>query len=180
MSKEDNLDFKNEYLYEVEARGILIKEQIGKEQRVTIPEIIENKKVTKIASEAFEGKNLLEVNMPDTIKEIGKYAFASNMYLEHIKLSSNLKSIPEGMLAFCTKLKNVEIPSSVKSIGKNSLDYVKLRKIIIPSSVQKINNKVFGRKLEKIKSTTFVVEKNSFAEEFLTSKKLEIEYISNL
>ena len=36
------------------------------------------------------------------------------------------------------------------------------------------------RKLEKIKSTTFVVEKNSFAEEFLTSKKLEIEYISNL
>ena len=102
------------------------------------------------------------------------------MYLEHIKLSSNLKSIPEGMLAFCTKLKNVEIPSSVKSIGKNSLDYVKLRKIIIPSSVQKINNKVFGRKLEKIKSTTFVVEKNSFAEEFLTSKKLEIEYISNL
>ena len=157
MSKEDNLDFKNEYLYEVEARGILIKEYIGKEQRVTIPEIIENKKVTKIASEAFEGKNLLEVNMPDTIKEIGKYAFASNMYLEHIKLSSNLKSI-----------------------GKNSLDYVKLRKIIIPSSVQKINNKVFGRKLEKIKSTTFVVEKNSFAEEFLTSKKLEIEYISNL
>ena len=77
-------------------------------------------------------------------------------------------------------LNNVEIPSSVKSIGKNSLDYVKLRKIIIPSSVQKINNKVFGRKLEKIKSTTFVVEKNSFAEEFLTSKKLEIEYISNL
>ena len=49
-----------------------------------------------------------------------------------------------------SKLKNVEIPSSVKSIGKNSLDYVKLRKIIIPSSVQKINNKVFGRKLEKI------------------------------
>ena len=96
MLKEDNLDFKNEYLYEVEARGILIKEYIGKEQRVTIPEIIENKKVTKIASEAFEGKNLLEVNMPDTIKEIGKYAFASNMYLEHIKLSSNLKSIPEG------------------------------------------------------------------------------------
>ncbi|MFR5133039.1 MAG: hypothetical protein ACLTDP_10900 [Terrisporobacter sp.] len=32
MLKEDNLDFKNEYLYEVEARGILIKEYIGKEQ----------------------------------------------------------------------------------------------------------------------------------------------------
>ena len=180
MLKEEIINIKDEYVYEVKGRGIIIKDYIGKEKQITIPDTIDDKPVTKIASEAFEGKNLLEVNMPDTIKEIGKYAFASNMYLEHIKLSSNLKSIPEGMLAFCTKLKNVEIPSSVKSIGKNSLDYVKLRKIIIPSSVQKINNKVFGRKLEKIKSTTFVVEKNSFAEEFLTSKKLEIEYISNL
>ena len=180
MSKEDNLDFKNEYLYEVEARGILIKEYIGKEQRVTIPEIIENKKVTKIASEAFEGKNLLEVNMPDTIKEIGKYAFASNMYMTNIKLSASLKSIPEGMLAFCGKLKELDVPPSVKSIGKNSFDYVKLRKIIIPASVQKISNKIFGTKLEENKFTTFIVEKESFAEQFLSSKDLNIEYKESL
>lgn len=169
-----------EYVYEVVGRGIIIKDYIGKSQKISIPEMIENKPVTKIASEAFEGKNILEVIMPDTIKEVGKYAFASNMYLTHIKLSSNLKAIPEGMLAFCTKLKNLEIPSSVKSIGKNSLDYVKLRSLIIPSSVNKISNKVFGNKLEENKSTTFIVKKDSFSEELLLSKNLTIEYNDNL
>ncbi|WP_455538948.1 leucine-rich repeat domain-containing protein [Terrisporobacter sp.] len=176
MLKEDIINVRDEYEYEVKGRGIIIKNYIGKEKQITIPDIIENKPVTKIASEAFEGKNLLEVSMPDTIKEVGKNAFASNMYLTDIKLSSNLKVIPEGMFAFCGKLKEIEIPPAVKSIGKNSFDYVKLRKLSIPSSVEKISNKIFGKKIEENKLTTFIVEKGSFAEKFLSSKDLNIEY----
>lgn len=176
MLKEETANIKDGYVYEIKGRGIIIKEYIGSSQKISIPEMIDNKPVTKIADEVFEGKNLLEVDMPDTIKEVGKNAFASNMYMTHIKLSSNLKAIPEGMLAFCTKLKELHIPPSVKSIGKNSLDYVKLRKLVIPSSVKKISNKAFGSKLEENKSTTFIVEKGSFAEELLLSKNLEVEY----
>ena len=175
MLKEEIINIKDEYVYEVKGRGIIIKDYIGKEKQITIPDTIDDKPVTKIASEAFEGKNLLEVNMPDTIKEVGKYAFASNMYMTNIKLSASLKSIPEGMLAFCGKLKELDVPPSVKSIGKNSFDYVKLRKIIIPASVQKISNKIFGTKLEENKFTTFIVEKECFAEQFLSSKDLNIE-----
>lgn len=180
MLKEEIINIKDEYVYEVKGRGIIIKDYIGKEKQITIPDTIDDKPVTKIASEAFEGKNLLEVNMPDTIKEVGKYAFASNMYMTNIKLSASLKSIPEGMLAFCGKLKELDVPPSVKSIGKNSFDYVKLRKIIIPASVQKISNKIFGTKIEEYKFTTFIVEKESFAEQFLSSKDLNIEYKENL
>ena len=180
MLKEEIINIKDEYVYEVKGRGIIIKDYIGKEKQITIPDTIDDKPVTKIASEAFEGKNLLEVNMPDTIKEVGKYAFASNMYMTNIKLSASLKSIPEGMLAFCGKLKELNVPPSVKSIGKNSFDYVKLRKIIIPASVQKISNKIFGTKLEENKFTTFIVEKESFAEQFLSSKDLNIEYKESL
>ena len=180
MLKEEIINIKDEYVYEVKSRGIIIKDYIGKEKQITIPDTIDDKPVTKIASEAFEGENLLEVNMPDTIKEVGKYAFASNMYMTNIKLSASLKSIPEGMLAFCGKLKELDVPPSVKSIGKNSFDYVKLRKIIIPASVQKISNKIFGTKLEENKFTTFIVEKESFAEQFLSSKDLNIEYKESL
>ena len=180
MLKEEIINIKDEYVYEVKGRGIIIKDYIGKEKQITIPDTIDDKPVTKIASEAFEGKNLLEVNMPDTIKEVGKYAFASNMYMTNIKLSASLKSIPEGMLAFCGKLKELDVPPSVKSIGKNSFDYVKLRKIIIPASVQKISNKIFGTKLEENKFTTFIVEKERFAEQFLSSKDLNIEYKESL
>ncbi|MDD7753601.1 MAG: leucine-rich repeat domain-containing protein [Clostridiales bacterium] len=180
MLKEEIINIKDEYVYEVKGRGIIIKDYIGKEKQITIPDTIDDKPVTKIASEAFEGKNLLEVNMPDTIKEVGKYAFASNMYMTNIKLSASLKYIPEGMLAFCGKLKELDVPPSVKSIGKNSFDYVKLRKIIIPASVQKISNKIFGTKLEENKFTTFIVEKESFAEQFLSSKDLNIEYKESL
>ena len=163
MLKEEIINIKDEYVYEVKGRGIIIKDYIGKEKQITIPDTIDDKPVTKIASEAFEGKNLLEVNMPDTIKEVGKYAFASNMYMTNIKLSASLKYIPEGMLAFCGKLKELDVPPSVKSIGKNSFDYVKLRKIIIQASVQKISNKIFGTKIEEYKFTTFIVENESFA-----------------
>lgn len=180
MLKEEIINIKDEYVYEVKGRGIIIKDYIGKEKQITIPDTIDDKPVNKIASEAFEGKNLLEVNMPDTIKEVGKYAFASNMYMTNIKLSASLKYIPEGMLAFCGKLKELDVPPSVKSIGKNSFDYVKLRKIIIPASVQKISNKIFGTKLEENKFTTFIVEKESFAEQFLSSKDLNIEYKESL
>ena len=180
MLKEEIINIKDEYVYEVKGRGIIIKDYIGKEKQITIPDTIDDKPVTKIASEAFEGKNLLEVNMPDTIKEVGKYAFASNMYMTNIKLSASLKSIPEGMLAFCGKLKELNVPPSVKSIGKNSFDYVKLRKIIIPASVQKISNKIFGTKLEENKFNTFIVEKESFAEQILSSKDLNIEYKESL
>ena len=180
MLKEEIINIKDEYVYEVKGRGIIIKDYIGKEKQITIPDTIDDKPVTKIASEAFEGKNLLEVNMPDTIKEVGKYAFASNMYMTNIKLSASLKYISEGMLAFCGKLKELDVPPSVKSIGKNSFDYVKLRKIIIPASVQKISNKIFGTKLEENKFTTFIVEKESFAEQFLSSKDLNIEYKESL
>ena len=180
MLKEEIINIKDEYVYEVKGRGIIIKDYIGKEKQITIPDTIDDKPVTKIASEAFEGKNLLEVNMPDTIKEVGKCAFASNMYMTNIKLSASLKYIPEGMLAFCGKLKELDVPPSVKSIGKNSFDYVKLRKIIIPASVQKISNKIFGTKLEENKFTTFIVEKESFAEQFLSSKDLNIEYKESL
>ena len=180
MLKEEIINIKDEYVYEVKGRGIIIKDYIGKEKQITIPDTIDDKPVTKIASEAFEGKNLLEVNMPDTIKEVGKYAFASNMYMTNIKLSASLKSIPEGMLAFCGKLKELDVPPSVKSIGKNSFDYVKLRKIIIPASVQKLSNKIFGTKLAENKFTTFIVGKESFAEQFLSSKDLNIEYKESL
>ncbi|MCC3868058.1 leucine-rich repeat domain-containing protein [Terrisporobacter mayombei] len=177
MTKEN---VKDEYVYEVKGRGIIIKEYIGKKQIINIPETIENKPVTKIASEAFEGRNLLEVYMPDTIKEVGKFAFASNMYMTKIKLSGNLKAIPEGMLAFCGKLKELNVPSSVKSMGKNSLDCVKLRKLTIPTSVEKISNKIFGKNIAESKSTTFIVEKGSFAKEFLSSKSLNVEYNEEL
>ncbi|WP_297136376.1 leucine-rich repeat domain-containing protein [Terrisporobacter sp.] len=176
MTNKDMSEIKENYIYTIMGRSIIIEKYIGKSQIVQIPETIECKPVTQIASEAFEGKNLIEIIMPDTIKEVGKYAFASNMYLTNIKLSSNLKAIPEGMLAFCAKLKEIYIPSSVKSISKNSFDSIKLRKIVIPSSVNKINNKIFGKKLEEVKSTTFIVEKDSHAENIILSKNLNIKY----
>lgn len=167
---------KQEYIYEVKGRGVIIKEYIGQDSKVIIPSFIDNKPVTRIGAEAFEGKNITEVIMPDTVKEVGKNAFASNMYMTNIKLSSNLKIMPEGMLAFCTKIKHLEIPSSVRTLGKNSLDYLKLRTMIIPTSVTKISNRVFGRKLEECRSTTFIVEEGSFAEQLLISKELMVEY----
>ena len=51
MLKEETANIKDGYVYEIKGRGIIIKEYIGSSQKISIPEMIDNKPVTKIADE---------------------------------------------------------------------------------------------------------------------------------
>ena len=98
-------------------------------------------------------KNILKIEMPNTITEIGTYEFSGVYWeshgfyfdnLEKIELSKSLESIPSFTFWKCEKLKNIEIPNSVTSIGESAFEYCTgLTDVKIPDSVTTIGGAAF-------------------------------------
>ena len=61
-------------------------------------------------------KQMLTIEIPDTVTEIGKYAFYVWRNLEKVTIPSNITSIGEHAFWNCNNLTNIIIPDSVTSI----------------------------------------------------------------
>ena len=95
--------------------------------RINIPEKIDGVTVRAIGGGDIEsgdgglqGISKLEyLTMPDTIEEIGKYAFANNPNLKRVHLSSEITELKEGTFQNDVSLETVTIPAKVKRLDKN-------------------------------------------------------------
>ncbi len=70
----------------LDAESFSVIDYVGDSNNVLIPALFEEKPVTGIKSYAFKEKNVLRISMPNTIKEIGDYAFVGNPDLNEIKV----------------------------------------------------------------------------------------------
>ena len=75
--------------------------------------------VTVISTEAFVGKSLKSVELPPTIKTIGRDAFEGNRELWYVNIPDGVTSIGSGAFLVCG-LGGVYIPESVTEIGSNA------------------------------------------------------------
>ncbi len=121
----------------------------------SIRKVVINGEVTSICSKAFEGCEYLNtINLPDSVTEIGSYAFyLCQRGLTTIKLPKNLKGIETGTFMDCKRLSSITIPDSVTYIEKDAFwDCDSLTEIEIPASVARIGGSAFGEclKLESI------------------------------
>ena len=112
---------------------------------VTIPETIDGKPVTVIGRDAFAGcTDLTGVVIPDTVTEIGTWAFAQTG-LTSIDLPTGLTTIGDYAFYGCDGLTSVVIPSGVTSIGDNAFQNdANLAEVTIPSTVTDIGTDAFG------------------------------------
>lgn len=70
--------------------------------------------------------------MPDSVKCIGRYAFANMEKLSSVRLSKSLKKLEDGMFFNCKKLKKLDVPKNIKRFDNSFCwEKNKLRKIII-------------------------------------------------
>ena len=119
-------------------------------ENVTIlPEIVKDDikfKVTEISENAFvKRKDLKEINIPDSVNEIGKAAFACSG-VETVTISKSVTTIKECTFICCQNLKNVIIPTGLVNIGQHAFDRCeKLENIEIPDSVITIERSAFIR-----------------------------------
>lgn len=139
-------------------------EQINK----LIKKIVIHEGVTKIDQETFKGMNYqkIEVELPDTLTEIGEGAF-ENSSLERIVLPESLKKL--GIYAFaginnikkvhfpqcltkisavsfanCTSLKSIEWPEMLTQIDERAFEYCNFSTVKIPDTVKTIKADAFN------------------------------------
>ena len=68
----------------------------------------------KIACHAFFGcADLIEINLPDSLKEIGSGAFSGCKSLEFLTLHEGIETIGYGAISACDSLRELTIPSTV-------------------------------------------------------------------
>ena len=112
---------------------------------IGLKEIILPQSLTEIGEYAFNKTALASITLPQSIDKVGNGWFLGCKYLETVNFDGKIKEIGESAFSGCISLKNIEIPSSVVSIG-NSAFYgcTSLKNIEIPSSVVSIGNAAFS------------------------------------
>lgn len=101
--------------------------------------------VIEIGSGAFENcSNLNSIMIPNNLSEIKNNTFKGCSKLEEVKIGENVTSIGEYAFQECTNLKNINIPNSVKNIGSQAFEYCKsIEEIILPENLEEIAYRAF-------------------------------------
>ena len=73
--------------------------------------------VTEPPAETAEGQALRRVFLPDTIAEIGAFAFSGCAALERVHLPERLTAVSKRMFDGCGALQEISLPRAVRRIG---------------------------------------------------------------
>ena len=94
----------------------------------------------------YPAKKSGEVNIPSTVKTIGKLAFGQCSLQSSIIIPNSVTTIEDFAFQGAVSLTSISIPNSVNSIGGYVFDYCKgLVSITIPNSVKTMGSAVFYR-----------------------------------
>ena len=111
---------------------------------IGLKEIILPQSLTEIGEYAFNKTALASITLPQSIDKVGNGWFSDCKYLETVYFDGKIKEIGNSAFISCISLKNIEIPSSVVSIGNAAFSgCISLKNIEIPSSVVSIGNSAF-------------------------------------
>lgn len=128
---------------------------------ITIPAEVNGWTVVGIGNNAFYNcKKITEVNLPLTVKTIGRCAFFFCSALEHITGLDGITAIEEVAFKGCEKMKAFNLPHTLKRIGSQTFaDCTGLTAFILPSSVTLLEAGDLFMGCENMK--TIVVEKGN-------------------
>ena len=101
--------------------------------------------VTNIGDYAFSGcRSLTDIVIPDSVTNIGDYAFWNCGSLTNIVIPNSVTSIGDNAFEYCFSLSNLIIPDGVTSIGDGAfVGCTSLSSVVIPDSVSCIGNNAF-------------------------------------
>ncbi len=126
-AQQTDVQTEGDFQYTVSNGEATIVKYTGCKEDVTIPETLGGAPVTKIGDDACSGNvhedlkwsgsyYMKKLTMPDTVTEIGAWAFSECSSLESIHFSSNLKIIHGMAFAGCA-VKELELPDSLTELG---------------------------------------------------------------
>ena len=98
-----------------------------------------------------KGKTGTSYTVPSSVTVLGNSSFKGNNTLTAIALPTGLTTIEDGALYTCFKLKTVNIPSTLTSIGNAFLGYSEVEHVKIPEGITKLDN-IFLYECTKLKT----------------------------
>lgn len=128
------------YTYEVISetdKTCVITKYTGSTRNLVIPSSLDGYKVVEIGEYAFfdkeesiGNKNLRSVEIPATVKKIGKFAFNACSGLNTVVLVDGIEIVEEGAFFNCTYLATINLPDSITYIGRNILHDTKIMPLL--------------------------------------------------
>lgn len=138
---------ENLFDYRVENNQVtIVGLKVNDATDIVIPEVIENCPVTAVGDRAFANVASLQgdLNIPDSVTQIGAYAFAGCTGLKSMQLPNRLTVIDECVFMGCTNLKSIGIPESVEVIGKQAfLGCKSIESVGLPKGLTGLGNEAF-------------------------------------
>ncbi|MBE6872682.1 MAG: leucine-rich repeat domain-containing protein [Ruminococcus albus] len=102
--------------------------------------------VTRIEDNAFNSCTLKSVTIPNSVEYIGERSFSNCKSLENIEIPSSVKALGRYAFDRCCSLESVTLNDGLSIIGYSAFSYCeRLKSIEIPSSVEKIDDFAFYR-----------------------------------
>ncbi len=139
------VDEKTSLRYDEYEDYVIVTGVKGAPDNIEIPKTLGDKEVKAIADDAFADMGWVkEIEISDTVVEIGERAFYGAVSAEKISLSDNLYSI--GAFAFygAKKIENIRLPLGLRVIGGFAFaDCEKLEGINIPMGTESIGGGAF-------------------------------------
>ncbi|SDD84644.1 S-layer homology domain-containing protein [Paenibacillus sp. UNCCL117] len=119
----------------------VIKSYMGTNTDVIIPNVLEGLTVTEIGKDAFLGRNLTSVTLPDTLTSIGMRAFGANR-LTSLTIPDSVMTI--GDYAFRdNRLASLTLSNGLKSIGIYAFAINHLTSVILPEGLEYLADAAF-------------------------------------
>ena len=150
------IEFFNTEDYAINATEITVKDYIN-----GIPVTRVNGAQVKYINKKCYSK-LTKVNIPNTVKTIGKRAFCKLKNLTELTLPKSLTKIEEYAFSGLKKITKLNLPDSITEIGECAFKNTNISKINMPRSLKEFSGGFIG--MDKLKSITI---------------PKEIKYISN-
>ncbi|MBR3629115.1 MAG: leucine-rich repeat protein, partial [Oscillospiraceae bacterium] len=111
-----------------------------------IEDVTFNERLETIGNLAFGGCDLHEINLPDTVKEVGDRCFEGNLHVEKVKFSANMTVIPDRFLDCYAQ--DVAAYSVGKGSHTNVGQHGMLKELIIPDNIKEIGIDAFDCALD--------------------------------
>ena len=139
---------RESFVFRVEEDGYAtLMGYTGNAKRLEVPALYEGHEVRYVAEYAFGGhySALKSIVLPDTVREIGDYAFANSPELKEVVLPANLEKIGRGAFSYCERLKKIVLPASLKTIDDEAFyGCIRLAALAVPAGVTYIGTDAFA------------------------------------
>ena len=111
----------------------------GNDTIVNVP-----KGITVIGPNAFHGRQIKKIILPDGVKTICNRAFNSLKSLSEVSIPESLETIENSAFSFCGKLESVDL-SGVINIGAEAFRYCSsLKDIVLPEKLKVLSSSAFA------------------------------------